>query len=326
MKSDKRLSREAFERSHLFLVSQGRPLDRALFEYRFEGAPAERVTVELARFQNGDHGFGHALEPDLRTPSSSALATGMALRLLQEVECPPEHPLVYGAVQFLLHTFDRSVGVWRVAPPDSNNFPHAPWWNDEYGSLADTFDDFSIIPRAQIVASLLHYSNLVQSDWLQELTDHTVSAIEAAEVDALGGGGDALRYALDLAEAQDLPLHFKDRLLLKLRAATLEVVSQNPDEWGTYCASPLKIAPVPQSVVADLLEPALQRHLDYQIEHQTPEGTWEPVWSWGASFPDAWHQARQEWRGHLTLETLTSLKAFGRLEEDGNDINIVEFY
>jgi hypothetical protein len=238
----------------------------------------------------------------------------MGLRLLQELKCPAEHPLVYGAVQFLLETFNHSTKAWRVAPSDTNDFPHAPWWDDEYGSLADTFDDFVVIPRAQILSSLLHYSTLVPRDWLQELTEHTVSAIENAE-DALGGGGDALRYALDLAEAEKLPQRFRDRLLPKLREVTIAVVSQDPDEWGTYCAPPLKIAPTPRSVVADLLEPALQAHLDYQIAHQSPEGTWEPVWSWGDAYPGAWHQARHEWRGHLTLDTLTSLKAFGRLAE-----------
>ncbi len=164
--------------------------------------------MELARFQNGDRGFGHALEPDLRTPSSSALATGMGLRILQEVQCPAEHPLVYGAVQFLLERSIAGAEVWRVAPPDTNDFPHAPWWNDEYGSLADTFDDFPSFPGPRFVGSLLHYSISYLRDWLQELTEHTVSAIETAKIDSFGGGGDALRYALDLAEAENLPPHF----------------------------------------------------------------------------------------------------------------------
>ena len=118
-----------------------------------------------------------------------------------------------------------------------------------------------------------------------------------------------------LAEAENLPPHDRERLIPKLRTVTMAVVSQNPDEWGTYCAPPLKIAPTPQSIVADLLEPALQTHLDYQIVHQSLEGTWEPVWTWGDIYPKAWAQARNEWRGHLTLETLTSLRAFGRIVE-----------
>ncbi len=62
----KRLSREAFERARAFLKSEARPLDRALFEHEFEGAPGERAIEELARYQNPDGGFGRALEPDLR--------------------------------------------------------------------------------------------------------------------------------------------------------------------------------------------------------------------------------------------------------------------
>ena len=38
------------------------------------------------------------------------------------------------------------------------------------------------------------------------------------------------------------------------------------------------------------------------------------AWVWGEFHPDVWEQAKLEWRGHLTLETLILLQAFGRLE------------
>ena len=53
------LSREAFERARQFLNTEARALDRTLFAYRFEGAPAEVVTDELAQYRNDDGGFGH---------------------------------------------------------------------------------------------------------------------------------------------------------------------------------------------------------------------------------------------------------------------------
>lgn len=81
----KQLRHESFDQARHFIKTQARPLDRALFEHRFEGAPAETVLSQLALFQNADGGFGRALEPDLRTPSSSALATGIGLRLLKEL-------------------------------------------------------------------------------------------------------------------------------------------------------------------------------------------------------------------------------------------------
>jgi len=83
----KRLSREAFDRARQFLKTQARPLDRAMFEYRFEGASAESVIAELARFQNDDGGFGRALEPDLRTPDSSARCEYSRQALQPELVC-----------------------------------------------------------------------------------------------------------------------------------------------------------------------------------------------------------------------------------------------
>jgi hypothetical protein len=310
----KRLSREAFDRVRQFLKTQARPLDRAMFEYLFETASVESVIAELAHFQNEDGGFGRGLEPDLRTPSSSALATGIGLRMLEELRCSTDHPMVRKAVSYLLATFDHQTKVWRVVPHDTNAFPHAPWWHDEDGSLARTFDDFLIIPRAEIVGLLHHFSPLVPADWLNDLTERTVADIEAIE--ALGtGGGDDLSYALSLAETEELPQHFRRRLIARIRAITPAVVSRDPQEWDTYCISPLKLASSPQSIVADLLWDDLQVHLDYQIDHQTPEGTWDPVWTWGDFYPGVWEQAKLEWRGHLTLNTLITLQAFGHIEE-----------
>jgi hypothetical protein len=310
----KRLSHKAFDQARQFLKTQTRPLDRAMFEYLFEAASTESVIAKLAHFQNEDGGFGQALEPDLRTPSSSALATGIGLRTLKELGCSTDRPIVGRAVSYLLATFDHRTKVWRVVPHDTNAFPHAPWWHDEDGSLARTFDDFLIIPRAEIVGLLHHFSPLVPAARLNDLTERTVADIEAIET--LGtGGGDDLSYALSLAETEELPQHFKRRLIARIRAVTPTVVSRDPQEWDSYCISPLKLASSPQSIVADLLWDDLQVHLDYQIDHQTPEGTWDPVWTWGDFYPDVWDQAKLEWRGHLTLNTLITLQTFERIEE-----------
>jgi hypothetical protein len=310
----KRLSRDSFDRARQFLKTQARPLDRAMFEHRFEGAPVERVIDELAHFRNDDGGLGHALEPDLRTPTSSALATGIGLRTLKELGCTAEHPMVASAIRFLLETFDPQTKVWRVVPLDANEHPHAGWWHDEDDSLARLFDDFLIIPRAELVGLLHHYADLVPAKWLGEVTEETVAGLETIRDEAFGGGGDALCYALSLVETEAVPQVFKDRLIPRLRSLTLKFVSQDRQEWAGYCAAPLKVAPTPQSLVADILWDGLQAHLDYEIDRQTPEGTWEPTWKWDEFYPDAWEQAKLEWRGHLTLETLTTLQAFGRIE------------
>lgn len=310
----KLLGSDAYARARNFLKTRARPLERALFEYRFEHGTDTAILAALTIFQNEDGGFGRALEPDVRTPASSALPTGMALNLLKVLGTPYTHPLVTRAVGYLTGAFDYTQKVWRVVPPNTNDFPHAPWWHDEEGTLAQTFDNFLVIPRAQIVGLLHHYSELVDPAWLAEVTEATVTGILTLEDDAFGGGGDTLVYALSLAETETLPESYRARLLPRLREVTDAIVSRDPAGWDSYVPTPLKIAPLPTSPVADLLDGDLQRNLDYLIEKQKADGYWEPSWSWGDSYPEAWQQAREEWRGVLTLDALTSLRAYGRLE------------
>jgi hypothetical protein len=308
----RKLSRKAFDQARHFLEREARALEWALFSHRFEGAPTQDVIDELAAYRNDDGGFGHALEPDLRTPTSSALATGNALEILAELGCSAEHPFVRGAVRYLRASFDERQGVWPVVPQDANDYPHAPWWHDEDGSLVRLFDGFLVIPRAQIVGLLHRFSTHVPADWLDALTERTVTDIETIE--PLGsGGGDDLRYALTLAESPALPQHWRDRLAQRIRAVAPDVVSRDPGEWDTYTIAPLKIVSSPDSLILDLMEDAVQRHLDYQIAHQSQEGSWDPVWTWGDAYPDVWETAKQEWQGILTLDTLTVLRAFGRI-------------
>jgi hypothetical protein len=203
--------------------------------------------------------------------------------------------------------------VWQAVSPDTHSFPHAPWWHDEDGSLAQLFDDFQIIPRALIVGSLHHYATLVPTDWLDGVTEETVRYIEMVEVLGQGGASD-LRYAISLAEAKNLPQCYAARLKTRILRAIPAVVVRDPTKWGSYGATPLRLVPSPESIGADLIRDELQMHLDYQIAHQTPEGTWDPNWSWGDAYPESWEQAKLEWRGHLTLEAVTALGAFGRIE------------
>ncbi len=309
----KQLSREAFVRAGQFILRHGRPLERTLYQHRFESTVIGDVLTELAHFQNEDGGFGQALEPDLRTPDSSALATGIGLQLLKDLGCLPDNAMVVKAVSYLLETFDEDARVWRAVSRHTNNYPHAPWWHDEDGSLGLRFDGFRIIPRVLITGLLHHYSALVPAGWLDGVTEETVGYIETADILGSGGGSD-LEYAIHLAESENLPGHYKERLQTRILRAIPEVICRNPDDWHSYCITPLRVAASPESLGAELIWDELQLNLDFQVTHQTAEGCWQPTWSWGGRYPEVWNQARQEWCGYLTLQTLAQLDAFGRIE------------
>lgn len=308
----KKLTKEGFNRARDFLLSKARLLEKASFELAFEGGSVEAVLTQLVKFQNPDGGFGQALEPDVRTPASSALCTEMGLRYMAEKGVPADHSMVRAAVKYLLDNFDADAQVWRVVSQDTNDYPHAPWWHDDDGSLARTFDDFLVIPRAGILAALYLFAELVPEKWLTTVTEATVRDIEEMEIEKFGGGGDTLVYALRLAEAPGLAASFKSRLVPRLREAADQIVARDPQAWSGYAAPPLKISPTPGNPIADLITEDLHVHLDYLIDQQTPEGTWEPTWSWGDGYPEDWEQAQQEWRGIITLDHLISLRAYGR--------------
>ena len=125
------------------------------------------------------------------------------------------------------------------------------------------------------------------------------------------GGGSDLEYVVHLARAEALPDRYRERLVARIRQAIPQVVVRDPTKWASYCITPLRAVRAPDSIGADLIEAELQQNLDFLIDQQSPDGGWDPTWTY--DYPPAWAVARQEWRGILTLEALTVLKAFDRL-------------
>ncbi len=287
-----------------FMTTQARPLERALYRFHFENAPATDVLDVLSTYQNADGGFGNALEPDIRLPDSSAIATTIAFQIFRDL-CPPgDHPLIVQGCAYLRDTYDAVHGVWWIVPPNVDAAPHAPWWAYRPDPAAHALN-----PRAEIAGYLHDYAKHFSQDMVQRVTDAVTEhllALDAIEMHDL-------LCVLRLYDTPNLPDDRRERITGKLTALVRTTVEHDPARWKDYNLQPLDVAPTPESPFASLFGDLIERNLDALIAQQRDDGSWKMPVSWGGTYPETWPQVEREWSGVLTLKNLRILDAYGRL-------------
>jgi len=300
------LSRDRFEAARHFVATNGRGLDAALLAQGLGQGSAEAVMVALIAFQNPDGGFGHGLEPDTRSPASTAIATSVGLRLLARVEAPARHPTVVSAIDWLDGALDRDNGVWPIVGKDVGLAPHAPWWTWSE-DLAASWNGFRFNPTAEILAHLYHYRAATPAGVFESAESGLRSSL--AEVQLLEGAYD-LKCAIRLAAADGLPAGLAKPLEALVRRS---IAAHDPADEH---ASPFDAAPTPSSPFADLVDGRIEAALTSLIDSQAEDGgwIWNPDWNWGFVDKKAWAEAHRDWRGWLTRETLETLMAYGRVQ------------
>jgi hypothetical protein len=301
----KQLEPGGYARACRFLSGCQRPLDRALYRFHFEAGSREDVLEALRAFRNPDGGFGRALEPDFRLPDSSVMATTTAFHVLREVGAPARSELVRGGVAYLVERYEPERPGWRDVPPAVNDHPHAPWWDRPDGGPAGPEGDWGM-PDADVVAVFHAYPELVASALLEEVTELALARLAAAPAPVS-------RYAAFAFQrlAAQAPPDVREPILGRLRKDARSILDL--EHFDACEFQPWWLAPEPGAPLVDRLEPELGRSLEREIERQSEDGHWEPRWSWGDRYPDAWETARREWRGEQTLATLRALRAWGRI-------------
>jgi hypothetical protein len=301
-----KLSEDRFRQAVDFMKSRARPLEKALYACYFEGVAAAGVLDELAKFQNGDGGFGHGLEPDIRLDDSSVIATTIAFQRFRELKAPADHPMIAKACRYLLSTYDAQHLNWPIIPSNIDDAPHAPWWVHG-GDLEKSMSN----PRAEISGYLHDYPQHFPKEMREVVTESVVNYL-LSQPDQMEMH-DLLCY-IRLWETQNPPEITKTMVLEKLSRIVDNAVERNPEEWKNYGLPPLAVIATPESPFAGAFADEIPRNLDFIIESQSEGGTWGPNWSWGDQWADVWEQAKRDWTGYLTLENLRKLRAFGRIE------------
>lgn len=301
------LTPAAFARAAAFLY-QSRPLERALFAFHFENAPAAPALAELAKFQNADGGF-HSLEADIGFTVSTVLSTCHALHLFHELGATAGDPAVQRALAFLVANYDSTIEAWHIIPPHDNSQPHAPWWHYS-DKTVENWRRYQDNPRPDVLACLYTFPTEITASLRQHVTALTLARLSNA-ADAIEL--DSLRCYLRLFDAPGLPVDLRAALQKAIPAWIEKAVERDPAQWKGYRLRPLEIATTASSPWRAQLAADVETNLDYLINTQTAEGCWDPHWNWGDSFPDAWLAAKRKWQAVLTLANLRTLRSYGRL-------------
>jgi hypothetical protein len=276
-----------------FIWRNARLLERTLFERLFRNGAAEPVLNAVRAYRNSDGGFGHALEADIRAPGSGPLHCEIALRTLQQAGIR-DAGIAIGVCDFL-DSVARPNGSVPIALPDILAYPRAAHW----ATLSQ--DDGDVNPTASL-AGLLHWHGITHP-WLSRATTWCWEQIERPidEAHTLRTALAFLQYVPDRPRAETLAGPVAEQ------AFTARYFNAEPAATS-YGLTPLHLAPAPDAAGASASPaPLLAVHLDHLPAHQQAGGGW-PI-AWQPPGPGA----AMEWRGAMTLEALTILRAYGRI-------------
>jgi hypothetical protein len=277
-----------------FVYANARRVDRAMYEVTFDGAPAATLMTALEPYRNADGGFGHALEPDLRTPHSQPLHTETGLAMLQATGI--RRPDIAAACCRYLASIADERSALPAYVAGALDYPAAGHWQAGFGG-EPTLDR-----TLGVVAQLVWHG--AEHPWVEAAKRSCLEHLQTASIDE----AHHLRYAFDAAVAL-LSGAALSKALVRLRAALSSAdfyVEDTP--VSRYGLTPLRFVPSPESPARAVFDDALlQRHLDDLIAAQCSDGGW-PI-----HFQPPSEGAAIEWRGVWTVEALTTLRAWGRL-------------
>lgn len=282
-----------FDAAAGFLAAHSRVLDRRLFHRLFAGGAPGPVRDAVAAYRNDDGGFGHGLEPDLRTAASQPAAVEMALRIM-DVAGAWDERLVRAACDWLV-TVAPAEGGAALPGPTVNQGPHAPWWVPAEGNPV------SLIQTGQIAGVL--FARGFAHPWLDRATEAMWRGIGRLTEP---GGYEMFGVLRFLQHVPDRPR--AESAFARVGPLILDrgLVALDPDATGEV-HTPLDFAPQPDSIARALFDGAtISAHLDHLAGAQRDDGGWMFNWpSWSPA-------AEADWRGFLTVDALRVLRANGR--------------
>lgn len=283
-----------------FVTAYARPLERAIYDYYFEGGTKKAVIEELEKFQNPDGGFGHGLEADNWNPHSNPIATNDAITTLHRVRGLGDAGAVTsGIVRYLRShdSFDEGQRKWLFAIDTNKGYPHAIWWEKNGDGL------MGYNPTVSLAAFLVCFGG--RTPYYEGIIRDAFAYLEGRE----DVGGDELKcyilcYELlqengvaDLVNLAGLKRLIKERLE--------HTICKDPGKYG------VEYVPAPSDFFADphpgLMDGDIRALIASEkgilANMQKDDGGFDISWVWHTPYPE-FEQARQWWRAKVTIDKM----------------------
>lgn len=272
------------EQARNFIWHNARTLEQRWFEHAFSGGGAEHVVQAVLAYRNDDGGYGYALEPDHRGPTSQPLHALRALQMFGAVNAP-EH--AESILTWLENTCpDGSVPFGMST---SKDHPKAPW--------VATDDQGGLLLTSQIAAAL-HAMN-VTSPWLDRATGYCWQEIDKLQK----------THPYELRGVTMFLDEVPDRARAELASEKLKHLKPSTEGYADGEGLALhEYAQKPTSLARNwFTDDEISKDLDELQNGQQEDG------GWNFGFPAFTPVTHYEWRPIATIEALLTLKRYGRI-------------
>jgi hypothetical protein len=304
----KKISKTILNQLNTYMNNEARPLEKAIFNFYFNGSSDSDILDSLEAFQNPDGGFGRGLEPDFKLVESSPMATSVGLRHLSRLSSSERaEKIISKAIKYLEMTFDSNRKGWYSVPSDVNKYPHAPWWEFKEDINMTVIDYSWGNPTAELIGYLYKYKEYINNLDIYSLVDCAITNLNQRT--EFKSEHEIYCY---IYMYNTLDKEFSDQIEDVLKLAISQLINANQSEWVNYVPMPLKFINIESENYFGIEEKFIDENLDYLVDRFEEQGKMLPTWQWG-QYLEQWETSKIEWVGILTLEALLSLRKFNRI-------------
>jgi len=296
------LSKPALIKAADYIYDCGRDIDIALYEFYFKRAHPSKVINELIKYVNPDGGFGKGLELDFMYTGSTPLSTTIALNIIRQLHIYSNNHLTFDALEYLSNTRNYKNG-WSCITKEVNNYPRAMWW-DYKPILKETY---TLNPTAEIIGYFYVFGGGVYRNIVHDMLETCYAYLRNPT------NGNEMHEMISLMKmTRMLPSSLRNRFARFLRSRLNNTLCFDTSKYNTYVFTPLHVFESQNDPLYDIFRNQVEENLDYLIETQKPDGSWQVNWNWQRD-EYIFDKQLSKISAHITLENIIKLKSFSRI-------------